>query len=588
MIRRHFFPVLWCAAAWAQLPAPQAPPPRADTPAKLQPRRIPSAMRSPWRVDAVATAADGKSVPDLTAEDFELSTDGKAQKVTAAEFQPAASLRVALMVDDLSLAPENLALLQKALHGFVANMRPGDEAAILRASACDGRADQFTSDRSALDAAIDRLRSSRPTDESHVAFLTGSVGALRAALLGLQFTPGRKLAVFFSERLRANDRTPDATWVSRLLGSANRSSAVLYAVDVTSSADPSRMLEQGLAGAAPQTGGGFFDAAGDPAAALARIVESQKGYYILRFETEPMQRTVPLVVKTQRPGVRVRARNGVLGLAGDDEGRGFVAPENQLRAAVASALFANGMHLELMPKPGSARDPYLDAVLHLNTNEVTLALGLDGRYHGDVTAMVALFQENDSAVSQVGRGVDLHLTPEERQKVLESGFDLTLRLPLPKKGPYQLRAAVLDDTGGRLGAAARFFELADLPAALLTMAPIEMEPSGNPPRRVYPPGQPVRYSYDVANLRNDGADHAKLQVTNQLLREGQVIFAGEPRLIEIGLSPQGTSARINGTVKLGAEAKPGKFTLTITVTDTLAAGADRRAATQKIDFEIQP
>jgi VWFA-related protein len=589
MIRSCLFAVVWCAAALAQLPAPQAPPPRFDEPAKSRTRKLPPPMKTPWRVDAIATGPDGRPVSDLTAADFDVLTGDKPQKATAAEFQGSAPLRIAVVVDDLSLSPENLAGLQKTLHEFVsAQVRPGDEAAILCTSESNGRADQFTSDQPALTAAIDRLRSNRPADDSPLAFTTGSIGALRSAVLGLQFTSGRKLAIFLSERLRSADRTPDPTWTSRLVTSANRSSVVLYAVDVASNADPSYVLAQGLAGAAPETGGAFFDAVGDPGAALARIAESQRCYYILRFETEPLQRITPLAVKTQRPGVQARARNGVLGLAGDGDGRGFVAPENELRAAVGTALFATGLHLDLTAKPGTSAAHSLETVLHLNANEVTLTLRADGKYHGELDAVTALFQENDAAVSQSTRTVILQLTPEERQLAIRSGLAFSVSLPAPKKGPYQLRAAVLDDTGGRLGAASRFLEVRDLTLPPLTMAAIQLEPAGDPPRPVYPPGQTVRYSYELANLRNDGANHAKVEITNQILREGRVIYVGEPKILDVGLAPQQSSARISGTVKLSAEVQPGTFTLTVTALDTLATGADRRSATQTIDFEIQP
>jgi VWFA-related protein len=543
-------------------------------------------MRTPWRVDASATGPDGRTVSGLTAADFEVLTDGKPQKATAAEFQSSTPLRIALVVDDLSLSAENLAGLRKTLHEFIsARMRPGDEATVLCTSASNGIADQFTSDKPALDATIDRLGSNRPADDSPTAFSVGSIAALRFAVLGLQFTPGRKLAVFLSERLRSTDRTPDATWVSRLLISANRSSAVLYAVDVTSNADPANMFEQGLARVAPQTGGAFIDAANDPGAALARIVASQQGYYILRFETEPLQRITPLAVKTARPGVQVRARNGALGLAGDGDGRGFVAPDNELRASIGSALFATGLHLDLTAKPGGSPAPSLETMLYLKANEVTLTLRSDGKYYGELEAMAALFQENDAAASQATRVVTLTLTPEERQRAIASGLAFSVRLPAPRKGPYQLRAAVLDDTGGRLGAASRFLELRDLTLPPMTMAPIEFEPAGTRP--VFPAGETVRYSYELANLRNDGANHAKVEVTSRLLRDGQVIYAGEPKILDVGLEQEQSGARINGTVKLGGEVKPGKFTLTITALDTLATGAERRSASRSIDFEIQ-
>ena len=40
------------------------------------------------RIDAVVTDRDGRTVPGLTADDFELRQDGKLQKVTFADFMP--------------------------------------------------------------------------------------------------------------------------------------------------------------------------------------------------------------------------------------------------------------------------------------------------------------------------------------------------------------------------------------------------------------------------------------------------------------------------------------------------------------------
>src|SRR5438270_266010 len=43
------------------------------------------------RIDAVVTDKDGNIIRDLTADDFEIQQDGKAQKVTFAQFVPVAA-----------------------------------------------------------------------------------------------------------------------------------------------------------------------------------------------------------------------------------------------------------------------------------------------------------------------------------------------------------------------------------------------------------------------------------------------------------------------------------------------------------------
>src|SRR3954453_10355882 len=61
--------------------------------------RVPSSAEGPKfrvavdavRIDAVVTDKDGNIVRDLTADDFEVLQDGKAQKVTFAQFVPVAA-----------------------------------------------------------------------------------------------------------------------------------------------------------------------------------------------------------------------------------------------------------------------------------------------------------------------------------------------------------------------------------------------------------------------------------------------------------------------------------------------------------------
>ncbi len=146
------------------------------------------------QVDAVVTnKKTGKQVTDLRSEDFEISEDGRAQKLTNFSYvalQPAAMqpvsaattaakssgknaapvpparLRpeqvrrtIALVVDDLGLSFESTAYVRGALKKFVdEQMQAGDLVAVLRTSAGMGSLQQFTSDKRQLYAAIERVR----------------------------------------------------------------------------------------------------------------------------------------------------------------------------------------------------------------------------------------------------------------------------------------------------------------------------------------------------------------------------------------------------------------------------------------------
>ena len=147
------------------------------------------------QVDAVVTDARGKPVTNLTADDFEVFQDGKAQTITnfafvdvrdsrintpfappvapraqqaknqpaSAPLPPPPSIRpdqirrtIALVVDDLALAADSSVRVRQSLKKWVdTGMRPGDLVAVLRTSAGMGALQQFTADKRMLYAAID-------------------------------------------------------------------------------------------------------------------------------------------------------------------------------------------------------------------------------------------------------------------------------------------------------------------------------------------------------------------------------------------------------------------------------------------------
>jgi len=141
------------------------------------------------RIDAVVTDRNGRTVDDLTADDFEVRQDGKLQKVTFAEFMPVLAgpavadvsapskpevptvapppavkredvqRTVAVVVDDLGLSVESLQITKRALHAFVdRELRPTDLVALVRTGGAGGGLQPFTTDRRVLHAAIDGLR----------------------------------------------------------------------------------------------------------------------------------------------------------------------------------------------------------------------------------------------------------------------------------------------------------------------------------------------------------------------------------------------------------------------------------------------
>lgn len=143
------------------------------------------------QIDASVTDKNGRQITDLRPEDFEVTQDGRVQKVTNVSYVstrppntntdtlpakhgvaaingpvPSVSLRpeqvrrtIALVVDDLALSFVSTAFVRKTLTKYInEQIQPGDLVAIIRTSAGAGALQQFTTDKRQLQAAVDQVR----------------------------------------------------------------------------------------------------------------------------------------------------------------------------------------------------------------------------------------------------------------------------------------------------------------------------------------------------------------------------------------------------------------------------------------------
>lgn len=140
------------------------------------------------QIDAVVTK-NGKLVPNLKSEDFEIFEDGRRQTITSFAYisnfpatttsptpvadtadrhksVPAAPLKrddprrtLAIVVDDLGLSAESMSQVRRQLRKFVAEqIQPYDLVAIIRTGSQIGALQQFTNDKRLLNRAVDQLR----------------------------------------------------------------------------------------------------------------------------------------------------------------------------------------------------------------------------------------------------------------------------------------------------------------------------------------------------------------------------------------------------------------------------------------------
>jgi Ca-activated chloride channel family protein len=161
---------------------------------------------------------DGKFVPDLGREDFEIYENGVRQEI--AYFAPVDNpFTVAILIDTSRSALFELQDIQEAAIAFVDKMRPKDRALVVSFSSETAVLSEPTSDRQALLSAI---RSARPGGNSRVYDAIDFV--LSKKLAGIE---GRTALILFTDGVDNDSRT--ATFDSALQQVA-RTESLLYPV----------------------------------------------------------------------------------------------------------------------------------------------------------------------------------------------------------------------------------------------------------------------------------------------------------------------------------------------------------------------
>ena len=251
-------------------------------------------------VYATVTDARGEPVTGLQQSDFTIFEDGAQQAVSAfaaGEFP----LTVALGVDrSWSMAGERLRLAKQASQAFLRELRGDDRAMVLAISSEADVIAPLSADRQAQSRAVAAL-DPWSTTALHDAII--------AALDRLEPEPGRQALVLFSD---GADRYSTAS-AAQVIARARRSNALIYPIAL------GRERPALLAELAVLTGGRSFllRDARDLESTLAGIARELRYQYLLGYAPsnplvrgEREWRSIRVSVNADRPGLRVRARDG--------------------------------------------------------------------------------------------------------------------------------------------------------------------------------------------------------------------------------------------------------------------------------------
>ena len=293
----------------------------APTPARQQ-----APIRTGARTVAVYTTVtdkDGRLIPDLARDEFELYDNGKLQPTTvfSSELQP---ITVVMMLDRSGSMRGNFGLVEAAGEAFVRRLRPEDRA---RIGSFAGRIqvdpDNFTNDQEQL---IRILRTELQQEGP-----TPLWNAVNVAITSLLPEQGRRVVLIFTDgednpmNFKFNNQS-----VMDVMDRAQRENVMVYAIGLESRGMPAggrgglggggfgggfggmtQRPDPGLPKIAGETGGGYFELtrAEDLASTFARVADELHRQYALGFEPSKLDdKTHKLEVKIKQPGAKARAR----------------------------------------------------------------------------------------------------------------------------------------------------------------------------------------------------------------------------------------------------------------------------------------
>ncbi|MGI9104858.1 MAG: VWA domain-containing protein [Pyrinomonadaceae bacterium] len=490
-------------------------------------------------------------------------------------------------------------------------------------------------------------------------FAVGTLGALNFVVRGMRELPGRKSIVLFSDGfpLNSSDRGPSNERILRALRQltdlANRASVVVYSIDARGLVVPGFSAEDDLSGRtfeqiesarrrrdaqlfdtqtgmhylSQETGGFLVKNNNDLARAIKRVVEDQKGYYLIGYRPESAtfdRRYHRIRVKVKVPDLKVRTRTGFYGIRDEETRPVRRTREQQLLGALTSPFAAADVRLRLTTIFGNYAQggSFLRSLMHFDGRNLKFAKEPDGTYKAVIDVLGVTFGDNGRVIDSRDQTGTLKMNESTYRAALRDGLVYSFDVPVKKAGAYQLRMAVRDTATERTGSASQFVEVPDLNNDRLTLSGLvvsglrkdvqtkhltgstastsgaqaegestqgaasETGAFGSPAVRRFSPRSTLAFGYVIYNARLDKtANRPQLTTQTRIFRNGQPVYTGDETPLAVTQSPDLKRINLGGSLQLGANLPPGEYVLQVIVTDALAK-EKHRTATQWIDFEI--
>jgi Ca-activated chloride channel family protein len=275
----------------------------AAVPLLLQGQQPPTFKSGTKVVSLYTTVTDnGRLVPGLAREDFEVLDDDKPQPITVFSNE-VQTITVVTMLDTSGSQSDNIKLLQAAAEQFFLRMLPGDRAQVGDFNDKIQLLSAMTGDRDELIASLQDIDFGYPT-RLYDAIVTG--------IDELKGVEGRRVVLVLTD----GDDTYSKVSFGTVLDRALANEVMVYTIGLEGKevirgravwTKPDRSLRK----LAEVTGGGYFllDRADQLTSSFTRVSEELHSQYLLGFSPAVRDgKEHKLEVRVKRPGLKARTR----------------------------------------------------------------------------------------------------------------------------------------------------------------------------------------------------------------------------------------------------------------------------------------
>jgi VWFA-related protein len=475
-----------------------------------------------------------------------------------------------------------------------------------------------------------------------------TLNSLDTMIKAVSRMPGRKVGVFISEGFRTH-KTQQVSSLVETTHRAARANVVFYTIDPAgldpiglASADgkgvdmktqpatdplnptglanpPSSRVDlnnplaaaredryasqESLSMLAQETGGKFFRNNNDIRLGLTSLLEENSGYYLLGFQPEGGSWDGKYhklrVVLRGRPDLTVTTRKGYLARAEKPAARESSNPKfAEALEAISSPLVRRDIDIQLTQfyRDDTKREPVMFSLLHIAADKLTFKQA-GGKYKTKLDMTGFVLDSAGKSIGNFGSSTELELEQKEYEMIQKQGLLWTHGIGV-KPGAYQVKMLVREADSGFIGTASSYIEIPDLKSDSLALSSIFLDTSlfqqgkeqgsvsagSTLSQRRYSRDGQFAYVFVVYNAKGDNKQTG-LEVSTRILKNGQVVFAGRPKPVEVLQGSNLPSRVITGGIFQLAQLAPDDYVLEVTVVDKLRKKDN--VTRQEIDFSIE-